>query len=218
MKLSSSLLFALMGGPCVSAAFLPPMERNAMAPTELRVAIASYTSIISISSSGGIAVCSYHPPGEAPLSRNFYNWNVLVVGLVKLRKACRESKRKVLEGRTIWLPTCLPAIVYMATIFAVGCAGVRGRGVEGQWMRVVEMRAGGDDLLMERDEVEVSRMSKRVSHTPATVAEVGFGGSDVRRSSEAAAKASSFRSTISYLVPTPFVSSLYNDNCYRIQR
>jgi hypothetical protein len=38
------------------------------------------------------------------------------------------------------------------------------RRVRGQWMAVVGMRAGGDDLLMERGEVEVSRMSKRQRH------------------------------------------------------
>jgi hypothetical protein len=46
-------------------------------------------------------------------------------------------------------------------------------------MRIVEVRAGGDDLVLDRHEVEVSRMSKRSSHMSATVAEVGFGESDV---------------------------------------
>jgi hypothetical protein len=67
----------------------------------------------------------------------------------------------------------------MATIFAVGYSGIRGRDVEVQWMRIVEVRAGGDDLVLDRHEVEVSRMSKRSSHMSATVAEVGFGESDV---------------------------------------
>jgi hypothetical protein len=87
MKLSSSLLFALMGGPCVSATFLPPMERNAMAPTELRVAIASYTFIVSTSSSHGITSCLYHLHSEAPLSQDFHSWNALVMGFSKLCKA-----------------------------------------------------------------------------------------------------------------------------------
>ena len=42
MNFSSSLLVALVGGPSAFAAFDPPMERNAIRPVVLRVAIASY--------------------------------------------------------------------------------------------------------------------------------------------------------------------------------
>lgn len=132
MKLSSSLLFALRGGPCCSGLLPPRIETQAPRNVVPRVAIASYDHLLLAS--------IYLQHIKSPQNNQYkYIWT-----LSRLREQCGALRpkflRRVSGRRTTCDPTCRPAIVYVATIFAdYGGRATVNREMGRQWMGFVEV-------------------------------------------------------------------------------
>lgn len=145
-KLSSSLLFALMGGEVGSSAFLPPMERAAPANVTPRVAIASCQVIVLAQVNSPRALGSFAIRTEA---------HDVSQAQCDCRRACWSKLFAQLPGqRTTCDPTCRPAMVYMATILAIfkwvkGCRGASGLSMDGNGEAWVDGDVGGSELRAE---------------------------------------------------------------------
>ena len=124
-KLSSSLLFALIGGVVGSSAFLPPSESAAPANVVPRVAMAScYGEIFK---SALILLVFYPNSNSVDENDTFFqkaclaSLEALFIPFIPTLPVFRRLFRGCLEGerRTTCDPTWRPMIVYIATIFAV---------------------------------------------------------------------------------------------------
>jgi hypothetical protein len=122
-KLSSALLFALMGGEVGSSAFLPPMASAAPVKVVARVAIASCSDVVSPSPSTHLRCQSCPSNLLEPLQAS----NFLFLCAMDSRGISKAPSyihrtfppHSFGEEHTTCDPTWRPIIVYIATMFAV---------------------------------------------------------------------------------------------------